>query len=83
MLLASDLKQLITCFRLPAFLAYISIGCTESCSKSVFFIFQLHEYKAGTPAEKTFFVEMWDIGGWTAHKNSRSVFYNPVHGEQQ
>ncbi|KAK2146612.1 hypothetical protein LSH36_594g01017 [Paralvinella palmiformis] len=41
---------------------------------------KLHEYKAGMPAEKTYFVELWDIGGWSAHKNSRAVFYNPVHG---
>jgi Rab-like protein 3 len=42
--------------------------------------FQLHDYKAGTPAEKTYFIELWDIGGWAAHKNSRGIFYNPVHG---
>ena len=43
-------------------------------------VFKLHEYKAGTPAEKTFFVELCDVGGWSAHQNSRSIFYNPVHG---
>ena len=45
------------------------------------FNFQLHDYKAGTPAEKTYFAEFWDVGGWLAHQNSRSVFYNPVHGK--
>ena len=44
------------------------------------YVLQLHEYKAGTPAEKTFFVELWGVGGWSAHQNSRSIFYNPVHG---
>ena len=42
---------------------------------------QLHEYKSGTPSEKTYFVELWDVGGCTSHENSRSIFYNPVHGE--
>ena len=41
---------------------------------------QLHEYKSGTPSEKTYFVELWDVGGCTSHENSRSIFYNPVHG---
>ncbi|KAJ8314877.1 hypothetical protein KUTeg_007027 [Tegillarca granosa] len=40
----------------------------------------LHEYKAGTPSEKTYFIELWDVGGSTSHQNSRSIFYNPVHG---
>ena len=43
-------------------------------------MFQLHEYKAGTPAERTFFVELWDVGGWSAHQNSRSIFYNGADG---
>ena len=42
----------------------------------------MHEYKAGTPAEKVYFVELWDVGGWSAHKNSRSIFYNPLHGQE-
>ncbi|WAR09245.1 RABL3-like protein [Mya arenaria] len=48
-----------------------SPGWTIGCSVDV---------KAGTAAEKTFFVELWDIGGCTGHQNSRSIFYNPVHG---
>lgn len=51
---------------------YWTIGCSVEV--------KLHEYKVGTPSEKLYFVELWDIGGWTAHKNSRSIFYNPVHG---
>ncbi|XP_078327841.1 rab-like protein 3 isoform X3 [Crassostrea virginica] len=49
---------------------------TIGCSVEV----KLHDYKAGTPGEKTFFVEMWDIGGSTSHQNSRSIFYNSVQG---
>ncbi|KAK3603301.1 hypothetical protein CHS0354_025906 [Potamilus streckersoni] len=51
-------------------------GWTIGCSVEV----KLHEYKAGTPAEKTYFLELWDVGGSTSHTNSRSIFYNPVHG---
>ncbi|XP_064627627.1 rab-like protein 3 [Lineus longissimus] len=49
---------------------------TIGCSVEV----QLHEYKAGTPDEKTFFIELWDVGGSSSHKNSRAIFYTPVHG---
>ncbi|XP_060606922.1 rab-like protein 3 isoform X2 [Ruditapes philippinarum] len=49
---------------------------TIGCSVDV----KLHEYKAGTAAEKTYFVELWDIGGCTGHQNSRGIFYNPVNG---
>ncbi|XP_013414758.1 rab-like protein 3 [Lingula anatina] len=49
---------------------------TIGCSVDV----KLHDYKAGTPAEKTYFIELWDIGGSSSHKNSRSIFYSPVNG---
>lgn len=42
---------------------------------------KLHEYKQGTPAERTFFMELWDVGGNKSHTNTRGVFYNPgIHG---
>lgn len=41
---------------------------------------KLHEYKEGTPSQKSYFVELWDIGGSINHANSRQLFYNPVHG---
>uniref|UniRef100_UPI00358FE604 rab-like protein 3 isoform X2 n=1 Tax=Myxine glutinosa TaxID=7769 RepID=UPI00358FE604 len=45
---------------------------------------RLHEYKEGTPLEKTFFLEMWDIGGSVGSassiKSTRSLFYNGVNG---
>jgi Rab-like protein 3 len=41
---------------------------------------KLHEYKEGTAAQKTFFIELWDIGGSISHQNTRSVFYQPTHG---
>ncbi|XP_021931713.1 uncharacterized protein LOC110835623 isoform X6 [Zootermopsis nevadensis] len=49
---------------------------TVGCSVEV----KLHEYKEGTPDQKTYFVELWDIGGSSSHRNTRSVFYNPTHG---
>jgi len=51
---------------------YWTIGCSVEV--------KLHEYKAGTPAEKNYYVELWDIGGFAHHENSRGVFYNPVNG---
>ena len=62
----------LVCQNQPIGNPYWTIGCSVEV--------KLHEYRAGTPAEKTFFVELWDVGGWSGHKNSRSVFYNPVHG---
>jgi len=41
---------------------------------------KLHEYREGTSAQKTYFVELWDIGGSSGHRNTRSVFYTPAHG---
>lgn len=41
---------------------------------------KLHEYKEGTPSQSQYFIELWDIGGSLSHKNTRGVFYNPVHG---
>ncbi|KAL3284405.1 hypothetical protein HHI36_018565 [Cryptolaemus montrouzieri] len=49
---------------------------TIGCSVEV----KLHEYKEGTKEQKTYFIEMWDIGGSNNHKNERHVFYNPCHG---
>jgi len=46
-----------------------------------FYILQLHDYKAGTPSEKTYFTELWDIGGSSSHENSRSIFYNNLNGK--
>ncbi|XP_054723839.1 rab-like protein 3 isoform X2 [Uloborus diversus] len=41
---------------------------------------ELHEFKEGTPSQKTYFVELWDIGGSSSHRNSRTMFYNSFHG---
>ncbi|CAH1990827.1 unnamed protein product [Acanthoscelides obtectus] len=49
---------------------------TVGCSVEV----KLHDYKAGTKDQKTYFVEFWDIGGSQIHRNARSVFYYPCHG---
>lgn len=56
--------------------ALTSPGWTVGCAVEV----KLHEYKEGTPAQHTFFIELWDIGGSISHTNTRGVFYNPVHG---
>ncbi|XP_046979275.1 rab-like protein 3 [Schistocerca americana] len=49
---------------------------TVGCSVEV----KLHEYKEGTQHQKTYFIEFWDIGGSSSHRNTRSVFYSPTHG---
>lgn len=49
---------------------------TIGCSVEV----KLHEYKEGTPNQRRYFIELWDIGGSQNHKNTRSVFYNPTNG---
>ncbi|XP_063697043.1 rab-like protein 3 [Culicoides brevitarsis] len=41
---------------------------------------KLHEYKEGNPAQNTFFIEFWDIGGTSHHLNARKVFYQPTNG---
>lgn len=47
----------------------------------ILFFVEVHEYKEGTPSQKSYFVELWDIGGSINHANSRQLYYNPVHGE--
>lgn len=56
--------------------ALTSPGWTVGCAVEV----KLHEYKEGTASQRTYFIELWDVGGSISHKNTRSVFYNPVHG---
>ncbi|XP_033095957.1 rab-like protein 3 isoform X4 [Anneissia japonica] len=41
---------------------------------------KIHEYKEGTPKQKSYFIELWDVGGSVNHSNSRHVFYNQVNG---
>jgi len=41
---------------------------------------KLHEYREGTPAQKTFWIELCDVGGSHSHRNSRHVFYSNYHG---
>ncbi|XP_077335730.1 rab-like protein 3 isoform X2 [Lithobates pipiens] len=56
---------------------------TVGCSVDV----RLHEYKEGTPEEKTFFIELWDVGGSVGSasslKKARAAFYNGINGLQQ
>lgn len=56
--------------------ALTSPGWTVGCAVEV----KLHEYKEGTTAQRTYFIELWDVGGSISHKNTRGVFYNSVHG---
>lgn len=49
---------------------------TVGCSVEV----KLHEFKEGTPQQKTYFIELWDVGGSSSHRNTRHVFYLGVQG---
>ena len=62
----------LMCHNKPIVNPVWTIGC---CAEV-----KLHDYKAGTPAEKQYLVELWDIGGWSEYQKARSIFYNPVHG---
>lgn len=41
---------------------------------------KLHEYKEGTPSQRTYWIELCDVGGSHGHRNSRQVFYNNYQG---
>ncbi|XP_043368722.1 rab-like protein 3 isoform X2 [Dermochelys coriacea] len=53
---------------------------TVGCSVDV----RIHDYKEGTPEEKTYYIELWDVGGSVGSassvKSTRAVFYNSVNG---
>ncbi|XP_067634802.1 rab-like protein 3 isoform X2 [Eurosta solidaginis] len=51
-------------------------GWTVGCNIEV----KLHEYKEGTPQQQPYFIELFDVGGSISHRNTRSVFYNAIHG---
>ena len=60
----------------------VCLFCDQSFTVCVWFCFlQFHEFRAGTPSEKDYFLELWDIGGSSSHRNSRSIFYHQVHGQ--
>lgn len=48
-------------------------------------VLQVHDYKEGTPEEKTYYIELWDVGGsvgsTSSLKSTRAVFYNSVNGK--
>ncbi|XP_065325145.1 rab-like protein 3 isoform X2 [Gordionus sp. m RMFG-2023] len=41
---------------------------------------KMHIFKEGTPLSKDYFIEFWDIGGSTTHKNCWNIFFNSFHG---
>jgi len=41
---------------------------------------KLYKFMEGTPRQRNCFVEMWDIGGSSNHKNTRDIFYSTIHG---
>ncbi|XP_004518802.1 rab-like protein 3 [Ceratitis capitata] len=51
-------------------------GWTVGCNIEV----KLHEYREGTPHQRSYFIELFDVGGSISHRNTRSVFYAALHG---
>jgi len=49
---------------------------TLGCSISIF----AHQYAAGTPDECEELIELWDIGGSSAHRNASQVFFDNASG---
>lgn len=41
---------------------------------------KLHQYREGTPNQKPYWIELFDVGGSQAHIKSRHVFYNNIAG---
>ncbi|CAB55148.2 Rab-like protein 3 [Caenorhabditis elegans] len=39
-----------------------------------------HEYRAGTPEQRTELLELWDIGGMVAHRQAAQVFFEGAVG---
>ncbi|KAH7947058.1 hypothetical protein HPB52_007489 [Rhipicephalus sanguineus] len=62
----------LLCHNRPLANASWTIGCNVEV--------KLHEYREGTASQKTYFVELWDIGGSSSHSSARAVFYNSFHG---
>ena len=47
-------------------------GWTVGCSVEV----KLHEYLEGTANQRTFCIELWDIGGSPSHRNTSEWYYS-------
>ena len=62
----------LICHGIPLLKPNWTIGCTPEV--------KIHNYRAGTALEKTYYIELWDVGGWSAHVDARSVFYHQVNG---
>uniref|UniRef100_A0A023G7T9 Rab-like protein 3 n=1 Tax=Amblyomma triste TaxID=251400 RepID=A0A023G7T9_AMBTT len=62
----------LLCHNRPLVNACWTVGCSVEV--------KLHEYREGTASQKTYFVELWDIGGSSSHSSARAVFYNSFHG---
>ncbi|XP_076069087.1 rab-like protein 3 isoform X2 [Oratosquilla oratoria] len=67
----SSLVHLI-CHNKPLSNSSWTIGCGVEV--------KLHEFHEGTPQQRSYFVELWDIGGNNSHKIARHVFYSSFHG---
>ncbi|CAH8570720.1 unnamed protein product [Schistosoma mattheei] len=49
---------------------------TIGCSVDI----KIHVYNSDPEKEHPYFIELWDIGGSNSHENTRSIFYQNLHG---
>uniref|UniRef100_A0A5K4F2X4 Rab-like protein 3 n=1 Tax=Schistosoma mansoni TaxID=6183 RepID=A0A5K4F2X4_SCHMA len=49
---------------------------TIGCSVDI----KIHLYNSDPEKEHPYFIELWDIGGSKSHENTRSIFYQNLHG---
>ena len=49
---------------------------TIGCSIDV----KLHQYKEGTAAQRTCYIELWEVGGSRSHAIARKIFFNSFDG---
>ncbi|CAH8557440.1 unnamed protein product [Schistosoma turkestanicum] len=49
---------------------------TIGCSVDI----KIHLYNGDPAKEHPYFIELWDIGGSSSHENTRSIFYQNLHG---
>ncbi|CAH8871883.1 unnamed protein product [Trichobilharzia szidati] len=62
----------LICNQQPLLNPSYTIGCSVDI--------KVHLCKSDPTKERPYFIELWDIGGSNGHANTRSIFYQNLHG---
>ncbi|CAH8860986.1 unnamed protein product [Trichobilharzia szidati] len=62
----------LICNQQPLLHPSYTIGCSVDI--------KVHLCKSDPTKERPYFIELWDIGGSNGHANTRSIFYQNLHG---